>query len=64
MDGVLNENTNTVHKHVLTDSDLEASCGATTQLKREDLRMTSVAEATADPETSRCGRCFEDAGGY
>ena len=64
MDGVLNEVTNTVHKHQPDESDLESRCGATRGLGREQLRMTNVTRALSETSADKCGRCFDDAGGY
>lgn len=64
MNGVLNETTNTVHKHDRSESDLKAKCGATSQVKREQLRMARVPEAVTESDASKCGRCFEEGGGY
>lgn len=64
MDGVLNETTKIVHKHQKERSDLEAACGATYDLNRDQLRMTPIRQAIADRSADKCGRCFEDAGGY
>lgn len=64
MDGVLNETTNTVHRHERSKSDLESACGATYHLRREKLRMTTVDRAVSALSADKCGRCFEDGGGY
>lgn len=64
MDGVLNETTKIVHKHEQARSDLEAACGATSDLTRDQLRMTAVKQAITDHSADKCGRCFEEAGGY
>lgn len=64
MNGVLNETTKIVHKHEQSRSDLEAVCGATSDLKRDQLRMTAVKEAITDHSADKCARCFEDVGGY
>lgn len=64
MNGGLNEVTNTVHKHAFRDPELGSVCGATSTLDRDHLRKTRISKAIADPDTNRCGRCFEDAGGY
>lgn len=64
MDGVLNEVTQTVHRHESEESDLESRCGATHGLAREQLRMTSVRRALLEANADKCGRCFDEAGGY
>jgi hypothetical protein len=64
MDGVLNEITRTVHKHESGASDLRTACGLVHRADPDTLRVVSVERATADPDASKCGGCFEDAGGY
>lgn len=64
MDGVLNETTRTVHKHETGESDFQSECGATANLAHEDLRIVPVEIASSSTDVIRCGRCFEDAGGY
>jgi hypothetical protein len=63
MDGVLNEYTKTVHKHETGASDLHTVCGATYNLEPGQLREMSVESAEAI-DASKCGRCFDDGGGY
>lgn len=64
MDGVLNEVTNTVHKHESEKSDLQTVCGATFQISHDNLRMAAIGFEINRRTASKCGRCFEDAGGY
>lgn len=64
MDGVLNETTRTVHRTRPGGSDLQTECGATYHLAPDQLRVTSVERATAEVDAGKCGRCFDDAGGY
>ncbi|ELZ06889.1 hypothetical protein [Natrialba aegyptia] len=64
MDGVLNETTNTVHKHKTGRSDFRTHCGATSHVTHDRLRLVSIDRTTTDRNVSRCGRCFADAGGY
>lgn len=64
MDGVLNENTKTVHKRRAGRSALQSACGHTNHVDPGRLRPTSVEQATVDSDAEKCGGCFEDAGGY
>lgn len=64
MDGVLNESTRTVHKHQLGDADFQSECGATADLSHDKLRVVPVELASSDTDVIKCGRCFDDAGGY
>lgn len=63
MEGILNETTATVHKHETGTSPLETICGASNNLSAEQLRQVPVTGAV-DYDADRCGRCFDDAGGY
>ncbi|QCJ47046.1 MULTISPECIES: hypothetical protein [Haloprofundus] len=63
MRGVLNEQTETVHKptdhaHRLT------ACGALFHVSEKATSVVDLADAVDDGGASRCGRCFDDAGGY
>jgi hypothetical protein len=64
MNGVLNETTNKVHKHDPGRSDFQTVCGATAHVAHEDLRLVPVERAIGDADANRCGRCFDEAGGY
>lgn len=64
MDGVLNETTKTIHKHEPGRSDFRTSCGATSHIAHDKLRLISVDRSENDAGTTRCGRCFSEAGGY
>lgn len=64
MDGVLNETTMTVHKRKPGGADVDTVCGLTFQVNPEQLRTAAVDQATSAYDASKCGRCFEDAGGY
>jgi hypothetical protein len=65
MDGVLNEVTNTVHKHETGKSRFQTECGVTYHLSEDDLRLLGTVQSELDEKcTSKCGRCFDDAGGY
>jgi len=65
MDGVLNEVTNTVHKREVGKSRFDTECGVTYHLSEDDLRLLGTVEPDLDERSaSKCGRCFDDAGGY
>jgi hypothetical protein len=64
MDGILNEVTNTVHKQEIGKSALETPCGVSNNLPEDQLRQTTIDELGSITTTEKCGRCFEDAGGY
>ncbi|MXV63285.1 hypothetical protein GS429_14660 [Natronorubrum sp. JWXQ-INN-674] len=64
MDGVINETTDMIHKHKDGHSDFGTRCGATSHVAHDQLRLVSVERAASDSNVSRCGRCFDDAGGY
>ncbi|QIO25045.1 hypothetical protein G9465_22430 (plasmid) [Haloarcula sp. JP-L23] len=62
--GVLNKTTKTVHKHKIGNAKLQTTHGLTYHVAPDKLRMTSVESATTEFNATKCGRCFEDAGGY
>lgn len=64
MDAVLNETTRTVHKPRVGGRDLQTECGVAYLVAPDQLRTTSIERATAELDATKCGRCFEDAGGY
>lgn len=64
MDGVLNETTNTVHKRETGATEVATVCGATYHVASENLHSTQVESAVETTTTKKCGRCFEDGGGY
>jgi hypothetical protein len=64
MDGVLNRTTRTVHKHESDYPSTRTACGATFHLHRDQLEVTTVERALDDASARKCGRCFEDGGGY
>lgn len=64
MDCVLNRTTHTVHRHESDYPALRTACGATFHVHRDQLEMTTVERALAEASASKCGRCFEDGGGY
>lgn len=64
MEGVLNESTNTVHRRKIETPNPASVCGATDYVNRDRLRTTTVKQAIAHRDANKCGRCFEDGGGY
>ncbi|MEF8852162.1 MAG: hypothetical protein V5A44_07715 [Haloarculaceae archaeon] len=64
MEGVLNEHTRTVHKHESGSSELHTVCGVSYNLAAEKLLAVPVSRATTADDAEKCGRCFDDAGGY
>lgn len=63
MNALLNHATLTVHRKEAEREALEAVCGATTHVNADHLSETTVTEAI-DGDAEKCGRCFEDGGGY
>lgn len=62
--GILNEATNTVHKHETGAAEFETECGLTQHVESDHLRRIPLERAVSSERTSRCGRCFPGAGGY
>ena len=63
MDGILNESANTVHKQEVGKQTLESPCGATNNLSRDQLCQAAINQLVSTT-TTKCGRCFDDGGGY
>jgi len=64
MKAVLNETTRTVHKPRMGGRALQTECGVAYHVAPDRLRTTSVERATTELGATKCGRCFEDGGGY
>ncbi len=64
MQGVLNEVTQTVHEHQRGESAFQTKCGANSQISHDQLQRISVERTIGRGTVSKCGRCFEDGGGY
>lgn len=62
--GVLNEITGTVHKRKLGESILHTVCGLTYHVDSEHLERTAMDRAMDSLNVCKCGRCFEEGGGY
>ena len=64
MKRLLNERTGTVHKpHPATTSD-KTACGALRYVPQQHITPIRIKEHQVDDEIERCGRCFDDVGGY
>jgi hypothetical protein len=61
MSYVINDVTDKVHKQGDGRSELSTACGVTYQMDAERLKMTASEKL---PTGEKCGRCFEDGGGY
>jgi hypothetical protein len=64
MDVVLNQATGTVHLPEQGSGLYESACGATFQVPEERLQVTSLSSVREQAAVTKCGRCFEDGGGY
>jgi hypothetical protein len=64
MEAILNETTQTVHRQETGTPSLRTVCGVTYHVGPDQLRRVSVARATGHLDASKCGRCFDDGGGY
>jgi hypothetical protein len=62
--GILNETTMTLHKRETGTADPQTPCGHTYHVAHERLRIVEIETVTEDREVTRCGQCFDDAGGY
>ncbi|ELY75033.1 hypothetical protein [Natrinema pallidum] len=64
MDGVLNEATDKLHKYESGQSDFQTTCGATSHVSHDHLRLVPVEQTATDGDVNRCGRCFTDGDSY
>ena len=64
MNGILNETANTVHKQEVGKQTLESPCGATNNISEDQLRRATIDQLVSTTTTTKCGRCFNDGGGY
>ncbi|MFB6295767.1 MAG: hypothetical protein ABEH66_02875 [Halobacteriales archaeon] len=64
MDGVLNETTQKVHRQKTGAAALRTTCGLAHHVDPDRLRVVTVERVTTETKATRCGGCFEDAGGY
>lgn len=63
-DGILNETTMTLHRRASGIGEFQTPCGHLYNVAQERLRIVDVPDVADDRETSKCGQCFEDGGGY
>ncbi|GAB3665587.1 hypothetical protein [Halopiger thermotolerans] len=63
---VLNESTKTAHKPARSTRNQPADCGALRHVSTDRIRIISEEEIepAVEAELERCGRCFEESGGY
>ncbi|WP_135827842.1 hypothetical protein [Halorussus halobius] len=64
MTRLLNEHTGTVHKSRQESPGDEAVCGALRHVSGRHVASVPNDEPRTNDAVDRCGRCFEDAGGY
>ena len=64
MEGVLNETTLTVHRRKAGASGPRSQCGLTYHLSPDKLHVVSIETVSSNADVTKCGCCFEDAGGY
>ncbi len=64
MKHLLNERTGTVHKTRPDTTGTEAACGALRHVAPRHVTSVATTETPGGTDEDRCGRCFDDAGGY
>jgi len=64
VNALLNDVTETVHRTEGDRGNLRAECGATVHVNADHLSETTLTEAVDGDEVDKCGRCFDDGGGY
>jgi hypothetical protein len=64
MAGIVNKYTGTIHKQQSGASSLETKCGLAKRVSPQKLERMPVERAVERPDTTKCGRCFSEAGGY
>lgn len=64
MDVLLNEVTYTIHRRKKSTTGFQAKCGIHHHLAHDKLQITTVEQSTTEASVNKCGRCFDDAGGY
>ncbi|WP_115862661.1 hypothetical protein [Halorussus litoreus] len=64
MERILNEHTGTVHKSRRGTTSDEAVCGALRHVPHRQVTSVPNEETGVEEGVERCGRCFEEAGGY
>lgn len=61
---ILNEVTETIHKPSRDGNKHPAACGALRHVSNDHIQALTVESLSSHQGSNRCGRCFEDAGGY
>ena len=64
MKGLLNEHTGTVHKRQPGTTSGETACGALRHAPQQRISLIASDGQQREGELKRCGRCFEETGGY
>lgn len=64
MDGILNEVTNTVHKHETGTAAFQTPCGITYDVPADKLRQQNIDQLVTTTTTTICDRCFDAGGSY
>ena len=64
MKRLLNERTGTIHKAQPGMSSETTVCGALRHVPHHNITTVEIDETQLGDGIDRCGRCFQDAGGY
>jgi len=64
MECVSNEATNTVHRPEAGATHLKTVCSVTYHVPADHLRSAELDPEATTPTATKCGRCFDDGGGY
>lgn len=65
MKGILNENTETIHKYEQEAKvGIQTACGAVSMVPSDQLQKMPVKQAVEGADISKCGRCFDEGNGY
>ncbi|NHN58440.1 MULTISPECIES: hypothetical protein [Halorussus] len=64
MKRLLNEHTGTLHRLQPGSTGGSTACGALRHVPRRYVTTVGTDDALLGEDVERCGRCFEDAGGY
>jgi hypothetical protein len=64
MKRLLNEHTGTIHRQRTGTASTTTACGALRHVSHRNITPLEIDELEFDDELARCGRCFEDTGGY
>lgn len=61
---ILNDTTRTVHKPCEESDSKSTACGSLRHVPETRTKVVSAGEIRIENGITRCGRCFDDAGGY